>query len=72
MNYHEARAIVLDEGIGPAGIVVALRMGEDPGPERMSRVVATMRVLFDELRGAEAIDRQLGYATFGLAYYAES
>ena len=47
-------------------------MGDDPGPERMARIIAATRVVFEELRGAEAVDRRLAYALYGLACYCES
>lgn len=72
MDTTEARQLILEEGIGSDGIVVLFRMGEDPGPDRMARVVEAIRVVFDDLSGAETLDRQLAYALFGLGTYTES
>lgn len=71
MTPSEARERILDEAFGPDGLIVALRMGEDPGPERMARTLEAIRVLFADLRGAGAIDRRLADALFGLAYYGD-
>lgn len=71
MSPTEARERILDEAIGLDGLVVALRMGEDPGPERMARALEAIRVLFADLRGAVSIDRRLADALFGLAYHGE-
>lgn len=72
MTQHEARDLILEEALGPDGLVVALRMGDDPGAERMARAIEAVRVVFANLRGAEAIDRPLAHALFGLAYHGES
>jgi hypothetical protein len=72
MTPSEARELVLDEGIGERGIVVRTRMGDDPGQVRMDKLLEAFRVLFDELQGSRAIDRELAYALFGIAHYVEA
>ncbi len=72
MKPHEAVQLILDEGLAPDGIVVRLRMGDDPGAERMARLIAALRTVFDDLAGAETLDRQLAYALFALACHGES
>jgi hypothetical protein len=72
MTPGEARQLILNEGIGERGIVVLIRMGDDPGPERMQRLLDALRVQFTELGDSQTIDRQLAYALFGLANHVEA
>ncbi len=72
MTEPEAKEILTYESSSSAGIVVSVRMGNDPGPERFDRVLAALRVVYDSLGDSQSIDRRLAYALFGLANYAEA
>jgi len=65
----EAVRFVVDEGLGEQGIVVMVRMGDDPGPQRMAKLIEAVQILFRELRNRSQLDRKLVYALFGLAIY---
>ena len=72
MTPNDARALVLQESTGEAGAVVTLRIGKDPGAERMGRLLAALEVLFEDLRGKPTLDRQLAAALHQLALQIES
>src|SRR5687767_12074921 len=72
MTPAEARQLILSEGIGEQGIVVLTRMGNDPGPARMHRLLEALYVEFTELGDSQTIDRELAYALFGLANHVEA
>jgi len=46
-------------------------MGEDPGPERMGRLLEASKVIFNELQGATTIDRRLAGALHALAVFSD-
>jgi len=71
MTPTEARDLLLAESLAVDGVLIALRMGDDPGPERMGRLIAALRVIFDQLQGATVIDRELAYALHGFAVYPD-
>lgn len=72
MNANEARGFLWNESCEKDGIVVMLRMGDDPGPDRMGKILLALRCVFEDLNGANAIDRLLAYALHCLANYSES
>lgn len=72
MTPDDAKALILREGLGEHGLPVTLRMGDDPGAERVGAILVSLRVLFDELRGRAAVDRTLACALFSLAYHTEA
>lgn len=72
MEIAAARELIWFESCEVGGIVVSLRMGEDPGPERMQGVLHALRCVFEGLRGAVLIERRLAYALYALAVYSES
>jgi hypothetical protein len=46
-------------------------MGDDPGPERMKRLLEALKVVFKDLQGATAIDRRLAAGLHGLAVFSD-
>jgi len=71
MTFEQARDLILRETWGdlPASYVVSIRMGEDPGPERMATLLAALKILHDGLQGQTQIDRRLAYCLYCLATY---
>ena len=69
MNFERARDLILRETWGdlPASYVVSIRMGEDPGPDRMATLLAALKILHDGLRGQTQIHRRLAYCLDCLA-----
>lgn len=72
MSPSDARKLVIDESTGESGILVQLRMGRDPGADRMERLFAAIRILFDVLHEKSAIDRGLASALHQLDVQIES
>ena len=66
MRPREAQQLILDEATDEAGIVTTLRMGSDPGPERMRRLVQAIKVLFDRIDGQDKILREVAAALYVL------
>ena len=64
MTFAEAENLVLREGHGEDGLAVCVRMLEDPGAERMRRLLVALRVIFDGVHGQPAIDRRLAGALY--------
>ena len=62
MSPSEARDLVIRESVGEAGVLVELRMGRDPGPDRMEKLFDAIRVLFDELHEQATMERELAAA----------
>jgi len=73
MTFDEAYRLIVREGGGDTGgdggLPVCVRAGDDPGAERMGRLLVALRVVFDGLAGREVIDRELAGALYGLALY---
>jgi hypothetical protein len=72
MSPEEARQLILSEGLTIRGIDVCVRMGDDPGEERLSRVAEAIDVLSAATRHESAIDRELMLALWGIAYHGET
>src|SRR5215210_2116169 len=63
MSSEEAIALIISEG---DDLLASVRRGEDPGAERMSRLVSALAVVFHSLGGLREIDRKLASALFTL------
>jgi hypothetical protein len=69
VSVDEARDLILAEGLGETGMVVALRMGEDPGPERMAGLLDAVALVSADAGVAQTVSRRLAYALFSLAHH---
>lgn len=67
----ELEELVFHEATAIDGIVVLIRMGQDPGPERMHRLNSAVKEMDEILRGQTTLDRRLAYAFWSLAYYVD-
>lgn len=72
MDGATARALVLDESFGENGIVLLLRMGDDPGRQRMRRLLTALHVILEEWRGVATLDRAMAHALYSLAAEADA
>jgi hypothetical protein len=77
MTIEEARDLIVREGLPPAdladdSVYVMLRMGDDPGPERMRGLLGAMGAVFLALRDHREIDRRLAAALWILGETATS
>jgi len=67
----ELEELILYEGTAMDGIPVLIRMGQDPGRERMKRLNRALAELEEILRGQTTLDRRLAYAFWALATYVD-
>ena len=67
----ELEALIFHESCAEDGIVIMIRMGQDPGRERMRRLNNALQELDELTRGQTVLDRRLAYALFGLAVYPD-
>ena len=67
----ELEELVFHESCAEDGIVIMLRMGQDPGRERMHRLNSALKELDELSRGQTTLDRRLAYALFALAVYPD-
>ncbi len=63
MTAEEATALITSEA---DSLLANVRGGEDPGPERMRRLVSALAVAFHALKGRGEMDRRLAAALFTL------
>ncbi|MCU0960620.1 MAG: hypothetical protein MUF48_11000 [Pirellulaceae bacterium] len=63
----ELEELVFHEAFSMDGIAVMVRMGQDPGAERMASLISAMKELDEILRGQTVLDRRLAYAFWSLA-----
>ena len=67
MNEAEAVALIISEAGPQDGSLLAIvRGGEDPGAERMRKLVSALAVVYHSLGGRREIDRKLASALFTL------
>lgn len=67
MTEAEAIALVISEARNEGNSLLAIvRGGEDPGAERMRRLVSALAIVFHSLSGQSRIDRRLASALFTL------
>ncbi len=67
MSPEEAVKLILAEAhAGGAGVLVAVRNGEDPGAERMRNLILALKTMFHFLEGQLELDRRLAAALFVL------
>ena len=67
----ELEALIFHESCAVDGIAIMIRMGQDPGRERMRRLNSVLQELEELTRGQTTLDRRLAYALFGLAVYPD-
>ena len=62
MDYETAKNLILKEGTSVEGIYVCVRMGDDPGHDRMMRLVEAIDVLIANEDLSAPIDRAIAYS----------
>lgn len=68
----ELEQLVIHEATSIEGIPVLIRMGTDPGRERMKILNDALEELEDLLKGEETLDRRFAFSLFALAFYVDS
>lgn len=69
MTPEVARVLLLSEATSQAGVLVRIRMGEDPGTESMQALIHATKVIFETLKGQSTVDRKLVQALFEISTY---
>ena len=67
----ELQQFVVRESTSLDSIPVEVRMGRDPGSDRMQRLNAALEELDGLLAGQTALDRRFAFALYALAYHVE-
>jgi hypothetical protein len=62
MDFSEAKQILLHDVFDDDGTLTHLRLGADPGTDRIMRLRIALRGLWRELAPAEAVPRDIAYA----------
>ncbi len=68
MSLEDAVALIISEARagGGDGLLMRVRNGEEPGPERMRQLISALKTIYDSLHGQAELDRQLAAALFTL------
>ena len=67
MSIEDAVALIISEArTSGDGLLVSVRKGEDPGTERMHKLILALSTVFNSLKGQAELDRQLASALFTL------
>ena len=68
----ELQELVIQEAAALDSIPVAIRMGRDPGSERMQRLNSALEELDGLLAGQTSLERRFAYALYALAYHVDT
>ncbi len=67
MNPEDALVLIISEARADGdGLLVGIRNGEDPGVERMQRLISALKIVFHALNGQAELDRHLAAALYTL------
>ena len=67
MRFDEAKALILEEGLGRKGLVNTLRRGDEPSAVQVDWVITAIRAVYEGTRKDNRLDRDLACALFNLA-----
>ena len=67
----ELEELVIREAAAEDGIVIEVRMGRDPGRERMKKLNSALEELDELLREEQTLDRRLAYSLYALSVYVD-
>ena len=67
----ELEELVIREAAAEDGIVIEVRMGRDPGRERMKKLTSALEELDQLLREEQTLDRRLAYSLYALSVYVD-
>lgn len=72
MDYEAARRLVIEQSTEtiPDTLLSRLQQGQPPVPGQVTTLLLALKVVFDSLRGAKNLDRDLAFALFSLSYEA--
>ena len=71
MNYETARKILIDQVLTtenhPDSLLMRLQQGKPPVPGQITSILLALKVVFESLKEASTLDRDLAYALFELS-----
>lgn len=72
MDYEAARRFLIEQSTEtiPDSVLSRLQQGQPPIPGQVTTTLLALKVVFDSLRGAKTLDRELASALFLLSYDA--
>ena len=71
MNLTEAKEHIISEGTSSNSIAVTVRMGDDPGKDRIKGIIEAIDVLIENEDLGSPIDRNIAYSLFVIAHETE-
>ncbi len=78
MNYESARIYLINQGLGGSvnsteskdTFLQRLQQGKPPLPGQATTILSALRIVFDNLKGQEQLDRNLVHALYSLAVHS--
>lgn len=74
MNYETARKLLIDQAKtedNPDALLNRLQQGKPPVPGQITSILLGLKVVFEALREANSLDRELAFALYQLATKAQ-
>jgi hypothetical protein len=75
MNYETARKILIDQTIAtdenPEALLLRMQQGKPPIPGQITSILLALKVMFEGLKEATTLDRELVYALYLLTLKAQ-
>lgn len=60
---------IIEQGLGENGLPVKARMGEDPGHEYFSNLIADLKTLCAQMSEKKELNKELSYALYCLGHF---
>ncbi|MEH2283471.1 MAG: Dethiobiotin synthetase [Nostoc sp.] len=75
MNYETARKLLIDQTItteeNPDALLTRMKQGKPPVPGQITSILLALKVVFEALKDAKSLDRELSLALYQLSIKAQ-
>ncbi|WP_375503872.1 Dethiobiotin synthetase [uncultured Nostoc sp.] len=75
MNYETARKLLIDQTItteeNPNALLTRMKQGKPPVPGQITSILLALKVVFETLKDAKSLDRELALTLFQLSIKAQ-
>ncbi|MBW4456071.1 MAG: Dethiobiotin synthetase [Nostoc indistinguendum CM1-VF10] len=75
MNYETARKLLIDQTItteeNPHALLTRMKQGKPPVPGQITSILLALKVVFEALKDAKSLDRELALALYQLSVKAQ-
>lgn len=75
MNYETARKLLIDQTIiteeNPDALLMRMKQGKPPIPGQITSILLALKVVFEALKDAKSLDRELALALYQLSIKAQ-